>query len=201
MTPLVNRLEFEDFARSKGYLRIAGLDEAGRGPLAGPVVSAAVILPDDFSLDGVYDSKKVSEKKRELLAFKICEQCEVGIGIVTAQGIDSVNIRNASLESMRKAVKMLDHKPDCILVDGNAKTDCGIYEITIVKGDSRSLSISAASIVAKVFRDKIMKEYSAEFPEYMFDKHKGYPTKKHKEVIANLGLTPFHRKTFNYKLK
>lgn len=195
------RLQFENSAKADGFELIAGVDEAGRGPLAGPVVAAAVILPNDFSLFEVNDSKKISEKKREKLANEICSQCDVGVGIVTAFGIDEVNIRNASLEAMRKAVFSLEKKPDYLLIDGNAKINCGISEETIVKGDSRSISIGAASIIAKVLRDQIMKEYSREYPQYLFEKHKGYPTKKHKELIAEYGLSPFHRKTFNYKIK
>lgn len=193
------RFQFEESAKKLGYKNIAGVDEAGRGPLAGPVVAAAVILPQDFDLFEVNDSKKLSEKKRDKLAFAICEKCMVGVGIVTPEGIDRVNIRNASLEAMRKAVFSLDITPDYVLIDGNAKIECGIDEETIVKGDSRSISIGAASIIAKVFRDRIMKEYSMKYPEYLFEKHKGYPTKKHKELIAEHGLTPIHRITFNYR--
>lgn len=193
------RFQFEESAKKLGYKNIAGVDEAGRGPLAGPVVAAAVILPQDFDLFEVNDSKKLSEKKRDKLAFAICEKCMVGVGIVTPEGIDRVNIRNASLEAMRKAVFSLDITPDYVLIDGNAEIECGIDEETIVKGDSRSISIGAASIIAKVFRDRIMKEYSMKYPEYLFEKHKGYPTKKHKELIAEHGLTPIHRITFNYR--
>lgn len=193
------RFQFEESAKKLGYKNIAGVDEAGRGPLAGPVVAAAVILPQDFDLFEVNDSKKLSEKKRDKLASAICEKCMVGVGIVTPEGIDRVNIRNASLEAMRKAVFSLDITPDYVLIDGNAKIECGIDEETIVKGDSRSISIGAASIIAKVFRDRIMKEYSMKYPEYLFEKHKGYPTKKHKELIAEHGLTPIHRITFNYR--
>lgn len=193
------RFQFEESAKKLGYKNIAGVDEAGRGPLAGPVVAAAVILPKDFDLFEVNDSKKLSEKKRDKLALAICEKCMVGVGIVTPEGIDKVNIRNASLEAMRKAVFSLEITPDYVLIDGNAEIKCGIDEETIVKGDSRSISIGAASIIAKVFRDRIMKEYSMKYPEYLFEKHKGYPTKKHKELIAEHGLTPIHRITFNYK--
>ncbi|PID78107.1 MAG: ribonuclease HII [Deltaproteobacteria bacterium] len=196
-----DRLFFEKSLAAEGFKAIAGVDEAGRGPLAGPVVASAVILPDKFSLEEVNDSKKLSPKKRERLADEICRQCIVSIGIVTAQAIDEVNIRNATLEAMRKAVFSLGKKPDCILVDGNAPINCGIYEKTIVKGDSRSVSIGAASIIAKVFRDIIMKEYALEYPRYLFEKNKGYPTREHKELISIYGLSPVHRKTFNYKQK
>ena len=199
MNQELNRLHFENAAAARGFTSIAGVDEAGRGPLAGPVVAAAVILPPDFNLFEINDSKKLSEKKRDILAVEICNTCMVGVGIVTAIGIDRVNIRNASLEAMRKSVFSLEIKPDYVLIDGNAEINCGIKEETIVKGDSKSFSIGAASIIAKVFRDRIMKEYSKDYPEYMFEKHKGYPTKKHKELIAVHGLTPYHRTTFNYK--
>lgn len=192
----MNKFFYENIALGKGYKIIAGVDEAGRGPLAGPVVAAAVILPDNFQCMEIDDSKKLSEKKREKLAEIICSTCKVGIGISSPEVIDKVNIRNASLMALVKAVYSLDIKPDCILVDGNARTDCGIYEETIVKGDSKSISIGAASIIAKVFRDKIMEEYSEIYPEYSFENHKGYPTKKHKEAIAFHGILPIHRKTF-----
>ncbi|MDY0133095.1 MAG: ribonuclease HII [Desulforegulaceae bacterium] len=195
----MDKLFYENKALSKGCKIIAGVDEAGRGPLAGPVVAAAVILPKDFEIIGIDDSKKLSEKKRTDLAEIICKQCRVGVGISSPEVIDKANIRNASLMAMVKAVYCLDIIPDCILVDGNAKTDCGIYEETIVKGDSKSLSIGAASIIAKVFRDKIMKEYSKIYPKYFFENHKGYPTKKHKQAIQISGILPIHRKTFNLK--
>ncbi|MCB9481097.1 MAG: ribonuclease HII [Desulfobacteraceae bacterium] len=192
----MHKLYFENKALEKGYNVIAGVDEAGRGPLAGPVVAAAVILPDNFECSDIDDSKKLSETKREKLAEIICQTCKVGVGISSPEIIDKVNIRNASLMAMVKAVYCLDIRPDCILVDGNARTDCGIYEETIVKGDSKSLSIGAASIIAKVFRDKIMEEYAKIYPHYFFENHKGYPTKKHKEAIALHGILPIHRKTF-----
>jgi ribonuclease HII len=196
----VNKLFYETQAFKKGYKIIAGVDEAGRGPLAGPVVAAAVILPDNFEgREKIDDSKKLNEKKRAELAELICKNCKVGVGISSPEVIDRVNIRNASLMAMVKAVYSLDILPDCILVDGNAKTFCGIYEEAIVKGDSKSLSIGAASIIAKVFRDKIMEEYSKIYPGYFFEKHKGYPTKIHKQAIALSGILPIHRKTFNLK--
>ncbi|MGE4518297.1 MAG: ribonuclease HII [Desulfobacteraceae bacterium] len=195
----MHKLFFEERALKNGYRVIAGVDEAGRGPLAGPVVAAAVILPGDFECSEIDDSKKLSEKKRSELAEMICEKCMVGVGISSPDVIDRVNIRNASLMAMVRAVYSLDTVPDCILVDGNARTDCGIYEEAIVKGDSKSLSIGAASIIAKVFRDKIMEEYSKIYPGYFFEKHKGYPTKKHKQAIALNGILPIHRKSFNLK--
>ncbi|MDY0360741.1 MAG: ribonuclease HII [Desulforegulaceae bacterium] len=192
----MNKLFYENKALKKGYKIIAGVDEAGRGPLAGPVVAAAVVLPENFDCTGIDDSKKLSEKKRAELAEMICKTCKVGIGISCHEVIDKVNIRNASLMAMVKAVYCLDIRPDCLLIDGNARTDCGIYEETIVKGDAKSCSIGAASIIAKVFRDKIMEEYSIIYPGYYFEKHKGYPTKKHKALISELGILPIHRKTF-----
>lgn len=192
----MDKLFYENEALKKGFKIIAGVDEAGRGPLAGPVVAAAVILPKNFDISEIDDSKKLSEKKRAELADIICKTCKVGIGVSSQEVIDKVNIRNASLMAMVKAVYCLDIKPHCLLIDGNAKTDCGIYEEAIVKGDSKSFSIGAASIIAKVFRDKIMEEYSKIYPKYFFEKHKGYPTKKHKEAIATHGILPIHRQSF-----
>jgi len=195
----LHKLFYENKALKSGYKIIAGVDEAGRGPLAGPVVAAAVILPENFEAGEIDDSKKLSEKKRAVLAEIICKKCRVGVGVSSPEVIDRVNIRNASLMAMVNAVYCLGITPDCILVDGNAKTDCGIYEEAIVKGDSKSLSIGAASIIAKVFRDRIMQEYSKIYPDYFFEKHKGYPTKKHKQAIALNGVLPIHRKSFNLK--
>ncbi|MFW6081330.1 MAG: ribonuclease HII [Desulfosalsimonas sp.] len=190
-------LEFESRARSSGYCRVAGVDEVGRGPLAGPVVSAAVILPDEFSVRGVADSKRLSEKARQRLYSEIYASARaVGIGIVDPVEIDRINIFQASLEAMAMAVKNLAPQPDCLLVDGQHRIGMDMPQQTIVRGDSRSVSIAAASIVAKVTRDRIMEKYCAEYPEYGFSGHKGYPTKKHFSAISRHGWCPIHRRSF-----
>ena len=190
-------LEFEERLKENGYTRIAGVDEAGRGPLAGPVVSAAVILKEGFDLPGLNDSKKLTEKRREALYGRIFEESEaVGVGIVEAPRIDAINILQASLESMRIAVEEIAKAPDYLLVDGKFPLKMAIPDEPIVKGDSRSASIAAASIIAKVTRDRIMKEMDAKYPGYGLAGHKGYPTRAHKEAIRNLGPTPIHRMSF-----
>ena len=190
-------LEFEERLKENGYTRIAGVDEAGRGPLAGPVVSAAVILKEGFDLPGLNDSKKLTEKRREALYGRILEESEaVGVGIVEAPRIDAINILQASLESMRIAVEEIAKAPDYLLIDGKFPLKMAIPDEPIVKGDSRSASIAAASIIAKVTRDRIMKEMDAKYPGYGLAGHKGYPTRAHKEAIRNLGPTPIHRKSF-----
>lgn len=188
---------FEEDVRSKGHILIAGLDEAGRGPLAGPVVSAAVILPQDFSSDGITDSKKLSPKKREYFFDYIMEKAvHVGVGIVSPEEIDVMNILRASLYSMLKAVQDLGVLPDFLLIDGIFKIDSPIPQLPIKKGDSLSISIASASIIAKVTRDRIMDDYDRLYPEYGFKGHKGYPTSAHKEAIIRSGVSPIHRKTF-----
>lgn len=190
-------LEFESRARSSGYCRVAGVDEVGRGPLAGPVVSAAVILPDEFSVRGVADSKRLSAKARQRLYGEIYAKARgVGIGIVDPVEIDRINIFQASLEAMAMAVNNLAPQPDCLLVDGQHPIGMDMPQQTIVRGDSRSVSIAAASIVAKVTRDRIMEKYCAEYPEYGFSGHKGYPTKKHFSAINHHGWCPIHRRSF-----
>ncbi|MFW6334137.1 MAG: ribonuclease HII, partial [Desulfosalsimonas sp.] len=189
--------EFEDRAQDGGYRVVAGVDEVGRGPLAGPVVSAAVILPDDFSATGVSDSKRLSLKARQRLYGEIYAGARsVGIGIVDPVEIDRINIFQASLVSMAIAVKNLAPKPDFLLIDGQHPIDMDISQQTIVRGDSRSISIAAASIVAKVTRDRIMERYCYEYPEYGFSGHKGYPTKKHFAAINDHGCCPIHRRSF-----
>lgn len=190
--------EFEDQALGNGYCVVGGVDEVGRGPLAGPVVSAAVILPDDFSVTGVADSKRLSSKARQRLYGEIYAGARsVGIGIVDPVEIDRINIFQASLVSMAIAVKNLAPQPDCLLVDGKHSINIDISQQTIIRGDSRSVSIAAASIVAKVTRDRIMQRYCDEFPEYGFSGHKGYPTKKHFSAINHHGWCPIHRRSFN----
>ncbi len=176
---------------------IAGTDEAGRGPLAGPVVAASVIFLPDVFIDGVNDSKKLSESKRENLYEKIINQsvaCDVAI--VSHGKIDKINILNASLLAMLNSVNKLKVKPDLILVDGNKSFNNDVPVIAIIKGDSKSFCIAAASIIAKVTRDRIMKRLSVYFPEYGWERNKGYPTKYHIEVIKLIGVSPLHRRTF-----
>jgi len=193
----VDKLEFESRARRQGFRVIAGIDEAGRGPLAGPVVAAAVILPEGNYLDGVDDSKKLAEAKRTLLFDVIMKQAvSVGVGISDSQTVDRINILQATLRAMEAAVAMLSPQPDCLLIDGIAKTALQLQQKTIKKGDSLSLSIAAASIIAKVTRDRIMEAYENEFPGYGFARHKGYGSASHMAAIAALGPTPIHRLTF-----
>ncbi len=181
----------------EGFINIAGIDEAGRGPLAGPVVSAAVILPLDFVNEDIDDSKKMSHKKREYLFDIIYENAvSIGVGIVDNKKIDEINILRAALLSMREAAVNLSEKPDFLLIDGIYKIDSNIPQQPIPKGDSLSVSIAAASIIAKVTRDRIMEDVDSLYPGYGFARHKGYPTKKHKDAVKKLGASPFHRLTF-----
>ncbi len=189
--------QIEQAVRQKGFLRIAGIDEAGRGPLAGPVVSAAVILPDGFFCPGIMDSKKLSEKKRQHLFPKIMAQAlAVGVGMCDHREIDATNILAASLSSMKRAVINLDTIPDYLLVDGRFNLDVEIPQQAVVRGDSLSISIAAASIIAKVTRDRIMATLHQIYPQYLFIRHKGYPTVAHKQAIRDYGPCPVHRKTF-----
>ncbi len=176
---------------------ICGIDEAGRGPLAGDVYAAAVILPDDIIIEGINDSKKLTEKKREALFDVICEKA-VSYCIATAsvEEIDSINILNAAMLAMRRAYEGLSVKPDTALIDGNKTPGLGIPEKAIVKGDATSASIAAASILAKVARDRYMKELAEKYPKYMFQKHKGYGTKLHYEMLDKYGPSPIHRMSF-----
>jgi ribonuclease HII len=179
-------------------LIVAGIDEAGRGPLAGPVVAAAVIFKSDkVNLPKINDSKKINEKVRESLFDEILLQAEsVGIGIVDNIEIDKINILQATFKAMHLSVNNLKIKPDHLIVDGNSFKSIGIDYDTIVKGDGKSVSIAAASIIAKVTRDRMMKEYAKEYSRYNFDKHKGYATKEHFEMIDKYGESPIHRKSF-----
>ncbi|MFO7963364.1 MAG: ribonuclease HII [Desulfobacterales bacterium] len=193
----VNLWAYEKQAISAGYCRIAGIDEAGRGPLAGPVVSAAVILPSTFSVPDVTDSKKLAPQKREYLYGRIYEQAvAVGIGIVDSNEIDRINILNASLLSMVMAVGNLFPMPDFLLIDGNFPIRSAIPQETVVRGDSLSISVACASIVAKVTRDRLMERYHEDDPRYGFDQHKGYATREHREAIRKYGYCFIHRKTF-----
>ena len=176
---------------------IAGIDEAGRGPLAGPVVAAAVILPKDRPILYVNDSKKLSEKKREELFDVIMEEAEaVGVGIASEKRIDEINILNATKEAMATAVKKLQIAPDLLLIDAVRLTDVPIRQVPIIKGDAKSASIAAASIIAKVTRDRLMREYDALYPEYGFRQHKGYGSAEHIAAILKYGPCPLHRRSF-----
>ena len=189
--------EFEHEARQQGFFHIAGVDEVGRGPLAGPVVSAAVIVPEDFAVTGVNDSKRLSPGKRKRLYEEIYSHARtVGIGIVDPVEIDRINIFQASLTAMCMAVGNLAPAPDCLLVDGQYPIAMDLPQKTIIQGDSRSISVAAASIVAKVTRDRIMELYGTDFPEYGFASHKGYPTKAHTAAIRDHGWCPIHRRSF-----
>jgi len=193
-----SQLYFEAMARRQGYRAVAGIDEAGRGPLAGPVVAAAVILPEHFELPGLNDSKQLSEKQRNRLYPLIREQAlAVGVGVSRADEIDRLNILQATLQGMSRAVHRLSVSPDYLLVDGIAPVPIGIEQKTIKKGDSRSLSIAAASVIAKVVRDRIMVAYDRLFPEYGFAGHKGYGSQLHREAVARHGPCVCHRRTFS----
>jgi len=188
---------FEKEATQKGCKLIAGIDEAGRGPLAGPVVSAAVILATTFHDPEITDSKKLSPKKRERLFNKIYNRAvAVGIGIVDPVEIDRINILQASLLSMAMAVENLDPQPDHLLIDGTFPISSELSQQPITKGDALSISIAAASIVAKVSRDRLMQNYHHYYPQFDFPKHKGYPTRAHKEAIREFGFSPIHRRSF-----
>lgn len=193
----VDPLFFESAAFEQGYNIIAGVDEVGRGPLAGPVVAAALILPEETTLPGIKDSKKMTEKARIKAFSDIVNVAEaIGIGVVPHSYIDEFNILNASLEAMKKAVENLETFPDYLLVDGIFKIPISLPQKCIKKGDQLSHSISASSIIAKVYRDRIMCSYHRDYPEYGFSSNKGYGTAKHLEALKKYGPCPFHRLTF-----
>lgn len=197
MIRLQHMLEMEERLYEQGYQAICGVDEAGRGPLCGPVVAAAVILPKDICIEGVNDSKKLSEKKREQLYDVIMEQAvAVGVGISDVAVIETVNILNATKLAMKQAVENLSIPADYALIDGNQRIDIAIPLETVISGDAKSESIAAASIIAKVTRDRMLIAWDKEYPEYGFAKHKGYGTKVHVEAIGTYGLTPLHRPSF-----
>lgn len=194
-------LLYENEKYNEGYKIICGVDEAGRGPLAGPVYAAAVVLEKGQTIEGVNDSKKLSEKKRELLFDKIINECkDYSIGTASEKEIDELNILQATFLAMKRAVDGLSVKPDCALVDGNQipNLDCDVT--TVVKGDAKSESIAAASILAKVSRDRYMLEMAEKYPQYGFEKHKGYGTKLHYEMIEKYGICDIHRKSFLKKV-
>ena len=175
---------------------IIGVDEVGRGPLAGPVISAAIVLNKEKIPEGINDSKKLSKKKREVINEELISQHNFAIGIASVEEIDKINILQASLLAMKRAVLNLNIKPQSILVDGNKLPDLEYNMYPIIKGDSKSISIAAASIIAKVYRDKLMQDLSLQYPGYYWEKNSGYGTKQHLLALNNLGVTPIHRKSF-----
>ena len=195
---IMNDLFLYDKAIKEDFPLLCGVDEAGRGPLCGPVCCAAVVLKDDFCCDEINDSKKISEKKREKLFDVIIENCvSYSIVFIDSKTIDEINILNASLYGMKQAVKELNLTPDLVIVDGNkVPHEMEIETKAVVKGDAKSLSIAAASILAKVSRDRYMEKLHEQYPQYRLDKHKGYPTKLHYELLAEYGIQDFYRKSF-----
>ena len=194
---LANMLVIENELKEKGYKTIAGIDEAGRGPLCGPVVAACVILKEDAYIEGLNDSKKLTEKKREALYDVIIQNSVAwGVGISDVDIIEEVNILNATKIAMKTALESLEVKPDYVLIDGNQLINTDIAEEAVVSGDSKSLSIAAASVIAKVTRDRMIIEQDKLYPEYGFAKHKGYGTKAHIEAIKKYGLCKIHRPSF-----
>ena len=188
---------YEIEARERGYNLICGIDEAGRGPLAGPVYAAAVILPENCKIDQINDSKKLTEKRREAVYEEIIQKAIAwGVGIADEKEIDEINILRATMKAMQRAVENMSQKPDFIFVDGNRAPEFEIPAKAIIKGDALCPSIAAASIIAKVSRDRLMYELDKQYPEYQFARHKGYGTRLHYEMIEKYGLSPVHRKTF-----
>ncbi len=188
---------YEHICYDEGFEIVCGIDEAGRGPLAGPVCAAAVVLPRDLEIEGLNDSKKLSDKRRRALFDEIIAQAVTyGIAFATEQEIDEINILQATFLAMRRALAQLSIQPSIALIDGNRETDFGLPVRTIVKGDSLSANIAAASILAKVTRDDFMLEQAKLYPEYGFDIHKGYGTKAHYEALRKYGPCPIHRRTF-----
>jgi len=188
---------YDQSLRKQGYLRIAGIDEAGRGPLAGPVVSSAVVLKEGITITGLRDSKRVPEDERTSLFFAIQDAAiDIGIGIVGPEDIDRLNILRATRQSMKIAVEKLSIKPDMLIIDALSLPSVLIRQISPIKAESVSASVAAASIIAKYTRDKIMLDYHHEYPMYNFQKHKGYSTKEHIEMLQRYGPCPIHRKSF-----
>lgn len=188
---------YENTLRKEGYTLICGVDEAGRGPLAGPVCAAACVLPAGLTLEGLNDSKKLSEKRREALYAQITEEALAwAVCLVDEKTIDDINILQATYRAMRGAVEGLKLRPDLCLVDGNRDPGLGLPTRTVVKGDATCASVAAASILAKVTRDRLMVRYGAEYPGYGFAVHKGYGTRAHYAAVAELGLCPIHRRSF-----
>ncbi|MBI3999318.1 MAG: ribonuclease HII [Candidatus Omnitrophica bacterium] len=196
MTWMGNQARFESVLHQQGFRLVAGVDEVGRGPLAGPVVAAACLIPRNVHLKGIRDSKALSAQTRRKLFWKIITRTVVGIGIVSEQEIDRMNILNASLLAMRKAVLALTVTPDLLLIDGHLKINLPIHQLAIIKGDAKLISIGAASIVAKVTRDEMMSSYDLQYPLYGFRNHKGYPTRAHIAALEEHGPSPIHRMSF-----
>lgn len=193
----IDWLFYENSVMSNGYDIVCGVDEAGRGPLAGPVCAAAVILPKGHIIEGVNDSKKLTEKKREMLFDKIIDEAlDYSIAIATPEEIDEINILQATFLAMNRAVVGLKTEPDFVMVDGNREPPISYPVQTIVKGDGKSMSIAAASILAKVTRDRYMIEIAEKYPQYQFEKHKGYGTKLHYQMLDEHGPCEIHRQTF-----
>ena len=193
-------MELEKRAEAKGFRKIAGIDEAGRGPLAGPVVAAACVFKSSVFFPGINDSKLLTPKRRRALYQELTQHAELsyGIGIIEASAIDEINILQATLRAMRAAVLALPERPDYLLVDGNVAVAVeNIPAEKVIKGDQRSQLIAASSIIAKEIRDKLMVDYHHQYPEYGFDEHKGYGTEKHCEALEKFGPCPIHRKTFS----
>ncbi|MEW6448417.1 MAG: ribonuclease HII [Bacillota bacterium] len=188
---------FEQRLKTRGFSLVAGVDEAGRGPLAGPVVAGAVILPEAVELPGLNDSKVLSPNKRAYLAEQICAiALSWSVGVASVAEIDALNIRRASFLAMRRALEALRFKPDYVVVDGSPIPGLPLPQTGMVRGDARVAAVAAASIIAKVTRDRLMEEIHREFPQYGFSRHKGYPTREHFESLAKFGPTPHHRRTF-----
>lgn len=192
----IDNMRYERKLKALGYKYIAGVDEVGRGPLCGPVVTCACILPDNYSLPGLTDSKKLSEKKREELYEILIKDCIYSIGIKDEKRIDEINIREATIEAMYEAINNLSVKPDYVLIDAMDLPKLDMEYNAMIKGDFKSASISAASIIAKVTRDRMMIELDKKYPEYGYAKHKGYPTKDHIEAVKKYGVKDFYRMTF-----
>lgn len=194
-------LEYENKVISNGYSSVCGVDEAGRGPLAGPVCAAAVILPKNIIIDGVNDSKKLSEKKREVLFDVICEKSlAYSIAWASVEEIEEINILNAAMLAMKRAIEGLSIKADFALIDGNKAPKLDIPAFPLVKGDALSMSIASASILAKVSRDRLMYKYDEQYPVYGFGKHKGYGTKQHTQALKEFGPCEIHRPSFLKKI-
>ena len=191
-----DRFRYERKAAEEGCKAVAGIDEAGRGPLAGPVSAAAVIVCDGNFEERIDDSKKLTPKRREKAYIDIIKRCHVGIGIASVEEVDSLNILNATLLAMQRAIEELEVRPDHLLIDGNMEVMAPCDRTYLISGESKSVSIAAASIIAKVFRDRLMMDEDRKYPEYGFGKHKGYGTAEHMKAIKKHGFSPIHRRTF-----
>ena len=194
---LTKIVEFENQAKTNGYKVIAGLDEAGRGPLIGPVVAASVVLPEDMDITGIDDSKKLSEAQREALFDRIISKAVAyGVGVASHEEIDTINILNATKLAMKRAIEAMAVSPDYLLIDAVKLNEIAITQESLIKGDSRSVSIAAASIIAKVTRDRMLKEMDKKYPMYGLASHKGYGTDQHYQAIREYGILPEHRRSF-----